>query len=412
MAPALAGCSGGAGRGGTDNDQRPIVVGVLTACRGAFAPHYHDTLAGAFLPLLERGARFAPTVGTSATGLTLGGRPLRVASRCSDSTADTGREGARQLLEDDAAEIILGPATDVEGKVLAEFARNHKRVTVVAGSVASQAATLTVRARNFFRFFPDAAQWTAGLGRSAYDARGWRRVVVVGADTTSGYTQAAGFVAEFCSLGGRVPARLWVPPGTTDFAAFAERLMQIPKDGVFSSLGPEALAGLLRAAPQLRSLLAGPGALEEPAASLLPPLTVVTSPVPVPPRRARWVAYARALHRVFPGARPKRRETLAYYDGMTAILAALDAAGPGRHAFRLALSKLQLETPHGPIYLDRNRNAVTRSYFALAERGRLHGVGAVPAVEQTFGGYFRQGSSPPGRLEPSCTKRPPPRWAR
>jgi branched-chain amino acid transport system substrate-binding protein len=407
---ALAGCGGDGG--GRKAAAGPLVVGVVTACVGPFAPHYRDTIAGAYLPLLERGASFPPTVGTSETGLSYGGRPLRVALRCSDSTPDGAREDARQLVDDEQAEIILGPAADVEGKIVARFAQNHPRVTVLAGSAANQAATLALRSPGFFRFFPDSAQWTAGLGRAAYDTRGWRSVAVVGADSISGYTQAAGFIAEFCSLGGHVPARLWVPPGTTDFTAFAKRLGEVTADGVFASLGPEALAGLLRAAPQLRALLSGPGGLDAPAAPALPEGAVAASPIPVARRDKRWRTYAQALARAFPTARPAARETLAYYDGMSAILAALESAGPGRDAFRKALAEQRLRTPHGAVRLDRNRNAVAPVYYARARHGRLEPAGTIPEVEQTFGGYFNAGSRPPGRLDPACTKRRPPMWAR
>ena len=50
----------------------------------------------------------------------------------------------------------------------------------------------------------------AGLGTYAYNELGWRKVAILGEDCSYPYTQAAGFVSEFGSLGGEVTARTWV----------------------------------------------------------------------------------------------------------------------------------------------------------------------------------------------------------
>ena len=44
-----------------------------------------------------------------------------------------------------------------------------------------------------------------------------------------GYTRVAGFVAEFCALGGSVVKQIWVPPETEDFAPY---IAEVPPTGV------------------------------------------------------------------------------------------------------------------------------------------------------------------------------------
>ena len=48
---------------------------------------------------------------------------------------------------------------------------------------------------------------------------GWRKVAILGEDYSFPYTQAAGFVSEFTSLGGEVTARTWVPLTQTDWSS-------------------------------------------------------------------------------------------------------------------------------------------------------------------------------------------------
>ena len=75
-------------------------------------------------------------------------------------------------------------------------------------------------APNFFSFHADGAQWSAGAGSYAYRELGWRRAVTITDDHDMfNWSQTAGFVAEFCSLGGTIVKRVRVPPGITDLSS-------------------------------------------------------------------------------------------------------------------------------------------------------------------------------------------------
>ncbi len=84
-------------------------------------------------------------------------------------------------------------------------------------------------APNFFSFWYDGAQWMAGLGSYAYHTLGWRTAVTSASTDTFDWAQAAGFDAEFCSLGGTITKRIWFPQGTQDFSGLAR---QLPVPGV------------------------------------------------------------------------------------------------------------------------------------------------------------------------------------
>ena len=82
----------------------------------------------------------------------------------------------------------------------------------------------------------DGAQWSAGLGDYAYNNKGYKKVAIVGEDYSFSQTQAAGFILEFCGLGGQVTNRQWVPLGTKDFASTIAALPD-DVDAIYLNLG-------------------------------------------------------------------------------------------------------------------------------------------------------------------------------
>src|SRR5260370_36875421 len=66
--------------------------------------------------------------------------------------------------------------------------------------------------------------------------RVWRTAAVIGDDYAFPYTSLAGFIAEFCAIGGNVTKRVWPPLGTTDYSSF---VAQLPTnvDGIFVGVG-------------------------------------------------------------------------------------------------------------------------------------------------------------------------------
>jgi hypothetical protein len=76
---------------------------------------------------------------------------------------------------------------------------------------------------------------------------------------------------------------------------------------------------------------------------------------------------------------------------------------------------VRFNVPSGPLYLDRNRQAVRDTYLKRVDRGGRGGtfqlVRVVPEVEQTFGGLLSDAPSPGPGSQP-CRKATPPPWAR
>src|SRR5262249_26044377 len=144
---------------------------------------------------------------------------------CVAGTEDVIPE-ARRLVEEEGAQVIVGPQDPQEGMALRLYARKRPETAFLIEPSAPPELTLSEPARNIFRFTPHAAQKNGGLGRYAYRQLGWRKAAVVGNDNPYAWEQAAGFLAEFCALGGRVAKRIWIPLGADPAAAAAK----VPRD--------------------------------------------------------------------------------------------------------------------------------------------------------------------------------------
>src|SRR2546428_8325084 len=218
-----------------------IKIGILSDCQGDFGSFYNDDLGGALAVLAAHygGKASGSLPKDGMPGVKIAGKDINIVGfGCSDSTASKAIEETRRLVEQLGADILIGPLSGDEGIAVANYAKTQPNKTFLNGISGAQDATLKVQAPNFFRFNPDGAQWSSGLGDYAYNKLGWRTAAVIGDDYAFPYTSLAGFVAEFCAIGGSIPNsnRIWPPLGTTDYSSF---ITQIPKniDALFVGVG-------------------------------------------------------------------------------------------------------------------------------------------------------------------------------
>ena len=101
------------------------------SCRTARAPSGRSTrpdIGGAQVPLVNRGAK-AKTPRSRVTESTARTSPARtieiVGYGCADDTADKAIEETRRLMEQDGAEILVGPLSGDEGIAVANYAKEH-----------------------------------------------------------------------------------------------------------------------------------------------------------------------------------------------------------------------------------------------------------------------------------------------
>lgn len=425
---------------GCGGEERPIRLGVLSDCGGYFAGSHELSLAAAQLPLIERGAR--PAGKHPSDGLRdarIAGRPVEIAVRCGDTndlrlTVDEGRA----LVDRDGADIVVGPTYGPgAGLALREVARRYRDVAFLVTGSAAQELTLRDPAPNLFRFAADQAQLTAGLGSYAYRDLGWRTAALVATSWQLSWPQAAGFVAEFCALGGRVLDRRWQLLGTP-LAPTAARVpagvdgVVLITDGFVDDPLTFAKAYANVQPDLVRHLVLGPHAFKpfgdarvfsKEARALNG--VVASIEAPYESSGAAWLRFRREYEQSFPELKAPASPAdfliqLAYYDAVRALVIALEHVdgdlSTGERRLMAALAKVELDTPTGPIRLDRHRQAIADAYLGRIEtaaggKPTMRTLRVLPAVEQTFGGYFTGATPPPTETTPACRRSTPPPWA-
>jgi branched-chain amino acid transport system substrate-binding protein len=427
---AAAGCTGAVLAGGTlaaDSAAKPIKIGILSTCQGPFAPFYPETTAGARTALIQlAGGKPAGTSATSTVkGAQVGGHPIQLVFGCSNAQPDVALKEARRLVEQVKVDILLGPLSGDEGIAVANYSKKQPNTTFVNGTSAAQDTTLHVRSPNFFRFTTDGAQWMAGLGAYAYKTLHWKNAVVIGDDYSFPYTQAAGFVAEFCALGGNIVKRIWPPLGTKDYSGFITQIPRSGVDGFMMAVGGTGTVAFVKdfegLAGNLATKMVGGSVTIDPTAisALGDRLTGVVAGEPIPPdsKSAAWLKYANGIKKYYPKVSPNSLFTAGYYDEMWGIVLGLKKVkgdlSDGGKKFRSALAKVSWNSEHGPVKLDKNRNAIADNFVVqVTKGGGFKTLKDVRAVDQTFGGHFGASTPTVGRNSPACKHGNAPPWAR
>src|SRR3954471_11534531 len=413
----------------------PIKVAVLSDCQGAFGSFDGQDHAGVVAAMSEyAGAKPVdpndPRKGW--TGGSIGGHPVQLAAvGCGNASSDQAIKETKRLMEQVNADIMIGPLSGDESIAVASYAKQHRSKTFVDGSAGAQDTTLKVRAPNFFRFNGDGAMWNAGLGDLAYNKLHWKTAAVVADDYSFAWTSAAGFIAEFCAVGGKVTKRVFPPLNTTDYSSYAQQ-MPTNVDGTFVAVGGAGLIPFLKAYEQAHGPINGkkfignlfwgtPGQFEQLSARVSGAY-VGGAGTAGDLNTAAAKQYANGIigkwFKTIPpfgAAAPQASSTFTFgffvntwglIKGLQAVKG--DLSG-GQKKLQKALGKVSLRTAYGPIRLDKNRQAIIPVYYQqLYEKGGKLAVktkGYIPGVDQTFGGTFSSKTPPPGRNFPRCVKR-------
>jgi branched-chain amino acid transport system substrate-binding protein len=399
-----------------------IKIGVLSTCKGPFAVFWNETQAGARMPFIMRGAKLAKAgrADSDLSGYSIAGHPIKLVTGCSDASPDVAVAEARRLVEREKVNVLVGPLSGDEGIAISRYAKKQPQTTFVNGTSAAQDTTLKSPAPNFFRFTTDGAQWMAGLGDYAYNKLGWRHVVTIADDYSFPYTQVAGFVAEFCAVGGKVDKRIWPPLGTTDYSSYVAQIPSSGIDGFLMAVNGSGTVAFAKAFEGLKGNLAkkmiGGGVALDPTAikalgSRLEGV-VTAGPTAADSKSATYKAYRAAFLKAFPKLKGLEASlfTEGYQVEMEAVARALTSANGDMSKFRGALRTQAFTGPNGPNKLDRNRNGIAPNYVSQVKGGSLHTIYTIPDVDQTFGGFFSAKTKSPGRSSPACVKRAPPKW--
>jgi branched-chain amino acid transport system substrate-binding protein len=200
-------------------DAGPIKVALLAPTSGSAAAAGHDMVAGWELYWKERGGKVA-------------GRTVQTTVYDTASNAAHALDQARHAVEQDGAQMVVGPYLANEGLAVAPYTAQH-RIPLFLPTVSAD--DLSQREAN--AFIIKVAGWTSSLtthvaGEWAYD-QGYRKVVTLANSYAFGYEMAGGFSHTFTLKGGKIVDQIWAPLGTADYTPYISKVQADAPDALF-----------------------------------------------------------------------------------------------------------------------------------------------------------------------------------
>lgn len=223
-----------------------LAMGVLAGC-GLPAPG--GPSAGKLSGPIKAGI-LAPLTGVNAAGgkdmvdgwnlywklngTTVAGREIQTLVEDTAGEPNQALTRARQLVEQQQVDFLVGPLVATEGLAVGEFAKSNG-IPLFTSIVAADELTQRARADNILRIGGFASsQPHHAFGEWAYE-QGYRKIVTLCVDYAFGHEVCGGFLRTFAGVkGGQVVKQLWTPLGTADFGSYRTQIPGAGGDAVFA----------------------------------------------------------------------------------------------------------------------------------------------------------------------------------
>ena len=206
---------------------KPLVIGELTDNSGGLA---------IYGPLFERGFEVGLDYVTNGTR-TIAGRPVQIVLKDTASNTEKGATLAREAIEKDGAEILLGVPSSPVALAVGGIAAPNKKV-YIAGPAAADAITGANFNKYVFRCGRQNIQDALTMG-AALTKLG-DNFIQISQDNAFGQGSAAGFYKVVKDAGGKFPINgtdkgvgtIFAPPDTTDFTPYINQILDSKADAL------------------------------------------------------------------------------------------------------------------------------------------------------------------------------------
>jgi branched-chain amino acid transport system substrate-binding protein len=330
----------------------PIKIGLITDLTGALAL-YGTTVQRSFLLGMEYAAG-AP--GTEDNVFQVDDCQIQVLYRDDQSSAETTATVARELIEVENVDLLVGTVSSGATATLQEIARDNDTVLIVAPAAAND---ITGKDFNEYTFRTSRENYQDAINICQYLTTEYDTFVQISPDYSFGYGGAAAFRDACTFYGGEFPVDdIFAPLDTQDFTPYVEQMLDSGADAWIANWAGGGFLPLIQAATEL-------GLTEEMAMA-----SSIAQNASIP------VFYATALgqnggilyHYTLPDNpindwlveqvtdRYGEPPDLFDADGMNAALLAIEAlkatgGDPSAAALIPAMEGLEFDGPKGPVYI-------------------------------------------------------------
>jgi len=199
----------------------PLKIGVMSDLSGGLALFGNEMWQG-----LQLGFEYA-TDGTMVAG----NRPIELIIKDDTSDVDAGTAAARELIESDGVEILIGNTSSAVALQVQQIA-DENEVVYFAAPAASPDITGANWNPHTFRVCRNAAQDSLTVAQWALTNVG-NRYLILAEDYAFGQATAAGFEFTFSALGAEfLDETIYAPSDTTDFTPYIQQILAAEPDGL------------------------------------------------------------------------------------------------------------------------------------------------------------------------------------
>ncbi|WP_435348712.1 substrate-binding domain-containing protein [Haloarchaeobius sp. HRN-SO-5] len=225
----LSGCLGGGGGGSADS----LSIGVVTDTSGPYAHLGNSVIRGLKLGLAQ--ALDADTGGLADSNTVEGsGITVEIIAEDSELAADTGRQKARKLVQNDQVDILQGSVSSSVAAAVQDVATDASKPMFIDTAAAT---SLTGENCNKYTFRLSQTTYQDALAGGAYAANNLgSSFYFVGADYSWGKDSVAQWKSVIEDNGGTAAGESYAAPGTSDFTPYLQNAQESGADAMVVAL--------------------------------------------------------------------------------------------------------------------------------------------------------------------------------
>ncbi|HEV7863576.1 MAG TPA: ABC transporter substrate-binding protein, partial [Acidimicrobiia bacterium] len=207
--PTLSGCAEYLDSAGSSPSSKkdPVLLGVVDPYTGAFAASGASQTQGSELAVAE----------LNKAGGILGGRQIQIRKRDDATKADVGARGARELIQQEGVDVIVGTVSSAVGLAVSEACSQLGCPLVLTGAH-DDTITGTSAHQTTFRVTTESLMIARVVVGPLMKKTGDKWFFIT-ADYAYGLGAEKAMIGELTKAGGTVVAAEHTPLGTTDFSA-------------------------------------------------------------------------------------------------------------------------------------------------------------------------------------------------
>lgn len=217
-----------------------VAASVLLARRPAVAQAKPPVKVGLLFPYTGVFALYGPGMQASLEAFfqqhsnTVAGRPIQLVREDTEGKPDVGLTKARKLVESDRVNFMVGPVNSAVALAVRDYVHGKRVPLIVPIAFTKDLTTPEKWSPYIFRTIETTDQQGYPFGRWAVTKKGFKRIVVIGANYAAGRDGVGAFKAGVEDAGGKVVDELFPPLGTQDFAPYLSRINPAQVDAAYA----------------------------------------------------------------------------------------------------------------------------------------------------------------------------------